>query len=52
MVEGKTYLIRVLLYDRERNEILLTKNLDFGHAFDKKLFSVIDQNLIGSELIV
>lgn len=52
MVEGKTYLVKVLLYDKDRNQILMTSNLEFGHAFDSKFFTVVDQNLVGSELIV
>lgn len=52
MVESKTYLVKVLLYDKERNRILMTSNLEFAHAYDSKFFSVLAQNLVASELIV
>lgn len=52
MVEGKTYLVKVLLFDRDRHPILLTKNLEFVHSYDKGFFTMVDQNLIGSEMIV
>lgn len=52
MVEGKTYLVRVHLFDKDRNSILLTKNLEFTHSFDKNFFKIIDQNSIGSELLI
>jgi hypothetical protein len=52
MVEGKTYLVRVRLQDQEHNEIFLTENVEFSHHFDKSILTVLDRNLIGSELIV
>jgi len=51
-VEGKTYIIKVLLFDRDHNPIILSDNVEFSHFIDEKFLKLIDKNLIGSELIV
>lgn len=52
MVEGKTYLLRVKVLDKEYNRILLTKNLQFSHDFDKSMITLLASNSIGSEMVV
>jgi hypothetical protein len=51
-VEGKTYLIRVTLFDRDHNQILLSENVEFSNYIDEHFLKLVDRNLIGSEFIV
>jgi len=52
LVEGKTYLIKAYLFDKDHNQILLGKNVEFSHFIDKKYLKLLETNLIGNELIV
>ena len=46
MVEDKTYLVRVLLFDKDDNQIYLTSNIEFGYLADSTYLDVIESNLI------
>jgi len=52
MVEGKTYLVKAELFDKDANSILLTNNLEFASHFDKKYLQLLESNSIRSEYIV
>jgi hypothetical protein len=52
LVEGKTYLVKVYMFDQDHNQILLGPNVEFAHVIDTKFLNLIDKNLIGSELIL
>ena len=45
-------MIRVFLFDQDHNVILLSKNVEFSHFIDAEYMELVDENLIGSEMIV
>ena len=51
-MEGKTYLVKLFMFDQDHNQIILGKNVEFAHVIDPKFIKLIEKNLIGSELIL
>lgn len=52
LVEGHYYLLKVFLFDRDKNSIFLTENCIFKNHIDHEHFDVIKSNKIHSEFIV
>lgn len=52
LVQEKLYLVRLLLYDAERNNITITQNLKFRVTFPDAHFTVVKHNKGNSEFLV
>jgi hypothetical protein len=52
MVENHYYLLKVYLYDKDKNLIHMTDNLVIKNILDSQYFEVVKTNKISSELIV
>jgi len=52
LIEEHYYLIKMIVYDRDRNLIDLTENLVFQRLFDSEFFDIITVNTIESEFVV
>jgi hypothetical protein len=52
LVEGNYYLMKVFLFDRDKQPIHLTENLIFNNILDKNHFDIVRLNKINSEFIV
>lgn len=52
MVENHYYLLKVYLYDKDKNLIHMTDNLIFKNILDSQYFEVVKTNKISSELVI
>ena len=52
MVENHYYLLKVYLYDKDKNLIQMTDNLVIKNLLDSQYFEVVKTNKISSELII
>lgn len=52
LIKDHFYLLKVFLFDREKNPITLTENLIFQNILDPEFFELIKINKINSEIIV
>jgi len=52
LVEGNFYLMKVFLFDRDKQPIHLTENLVFNNILDRTHFDIVRLNKINSEFIV
>lgn len=52
LIRDHYYLVKLFLFDRDKNPIQLTVNLVFKNIFDPEFFDVIKINKISSEVIV
>ena len=52
MVENHYYLLKIYLYDKDKNLIQMTDNLIFKNILDSQYFEVVKTNKIRSELVI
>lgn len=52
MVENHYYLLKIYLYDKDKNLIHMTDNLIFKNILDSQYFEVVKTNKISSELVI
>jgi hypothetical protein len=52
LVEGNFYLMKVFLFDKDKQPIHLTENLVFNNILDRTHFDIVRLNKINSEFIV
>lgn len=52
LIRDHYYLVKLFLFDRDKNPIQLTENLVFKNIFDPEYFDIIKINKISSEVIV
>jgi hypothetical protein len=52
MVEDHYYLLKVQLYDKDKNLIHMTDNLVIKNMLDSQFFEIVKTNKISSEIII
>ena len=52
LIRDHYYLVKLFLFDRDKNPIQLTENLVFKNIFDPEYFDIIKINKISSEVVV
>jgi hypothetical protein len=52
LVEGNYYYMKIFVFDRDKNQILLSDNLLFNNAIDLTHFELVKVNKIKSEFVV
>ena len=52
LVESHFYLLKVYLYDRDKNQIQISNNMVFSNIFDTEYFEVIKISKVKNEIVV